>query len=147
MVEFPPDRTQSGYLQDRLISTLETSGSIRPVLDFLIPPGSMTESEIQELDTAMCASNDFMALAALMRNWQGLDADLAKLAASPVPCLSIIAEHDPLRARLDPTATSMTNLKIEILDGHYHMTAFRSPKFVSALKAFIAKHSSSTRSE
>jgi hypothetical protein len=34
----------------------------------------------------------------------------------------------------------MANLEVEVIKGVNHMTAYRDPAFVAAIKAFIEKH-------
>jgi pimeloyl-ACP methyl ester carboxylesterase len=123
------------------IATLETSGSIRPVLDYFVTPGSMSQEEIAAIDASLRDANDPGAMAAMLRNWHGMDADPTKLAASRVPCLAIIGERDPLRADLESTARRMPNLRVEIMRGHDHMTAFQDPGFAAAIGAFVGVHS------
>jgi pimeloyl-ACP methyl ester carboxylesterase len=124
----------------RTVGTLEASGSIRPVLDYFVTPGSMSAEEVAAIDAALRDANDSAALAAMLRNWQGMDADPAKLAASRVPCLAVIGELDPLRADLEATAERMPNLRVEIMRGHDHMTAFRDPGIADTIRAFVGAH-------
>jgi pimeloyl-ACP methyl ester carboxylesterase len=128
----------------RTIATLEASGSIRPVLDYFVTPDSMSEEEVAAIDAALRDANDSGALAAMLRNWHGMDADPAKLAANRVPCLAVIGEGDPLRADLEATAERMPNLRVAIMRGHDHMTAFQHPGIADAIKSFVREHGSDT---
>ena len=39
---------------------------------------------------------------------------------------------------LEETAAAMPHLQVEVLPGHDHMTAFRAPEFVAAMRVFIS---------
>jgi pimeloyl-ACP methyl ester carboxylesterase/diadenosine tetraphosphate (Ap4A) HIT family hydrolase len=138
-------RPASGAFADalqRTIASLEASGRMRPLLDYFVTPGSMTGEQVDALDATICAANDTEAMAAMLRNWQGMDTEPAKLAANRVPCLAVIGQGDPLRADLQATAERMPNLRVEIMRGHDHMTAFQDPGMAAAIKAFVGAHAS-----
>jgi pimeloyl-ACP methyl ester carboxylesterase/diadenosine tetraphosphate (Ap4A) HIT family hydrolase len=138
-------RAASGAFADavhRTIASLDAPGSMRPLLDYFVTPGSMTAEQVDALDATICAANDNGAMAAMLRNWQGMDTEPAKLAANRVPCLAVIGQGDPLRADLQATAERMPNLRVEIMRGHDHMTAFQDPGMAAAIKAFVGAHAS-----
>ena len=81
------------------------------------------------------------------RSFSEFRPDRSKLEANPVPCMCVIGEHDPNRTALEKTAGYMENLEVEIIEGVNHVTAYRDPAFVAAIKAFIEKHGLSSLSE
>ena len=125
---------------DRLATSLEESGSIRPVLDHFNTDGAMTEEQIEEAVESIRAGNDTVAFAAVVRSFKEFRPDRAKLENNTVPCLCVIGEHDPNRTELEKTVGYMANLDVEVIEGVNHVTAFRNPAFVAAIKAFIKKH-------
>jgi pimeloyl-ACP methyl ester carboxylesterase len=135
-----PTSTVMLAVMERVATSLEESGSIRPVLDHFNSDGSMTEEQIEQIVESIRATNDTKALAAVVRSFQEFRPDRSKLEANPVPCLCVIGEHDPNRTALEKTAGYMANLEVEIIVGVNHVTAYRDPALVAAIKAFIEKH-------
>ena len=56
-------------------------------------------------------------------------------------------EHDPNLTITKKTAQYMANLEIHVIKGANHITATSDPLFVSRIKAFIARHDSTTEPE
>ena len=127
-------------LMERVATSLEESGSIRPALDHFNSDDSMTEEQIEQIVESIRATNDTKALAAVARSFQEFRLDRSKLEANPVPSLCVIGEHDPNRTVLEKTAAYMANLEVEIIEGANHVTAYHDPAFVAAIKAFVEKH-------
>lgn len=127
-------------LMERVATSLEESGSIRPALDYFNSDGSMAEEQIEQIVESIRSTNDTKALAAVVSSLSELRPDRSKLEANLVPCLSIIGEHDPSRTALEKTAGYMANLEVEIIEGVTHVTASRDPAFVAAIKVFVEKH-------
>jgi pimeloyl-ACP methyl ester carboxylesterase len=127
-------------VMERVATSLEESGSIRPVLDHFNSDGSMTEEQIEQIVESIRATNDTKALAAMVGSFSEFHPDRSKLEANSVPCLCVIGEHDPNRTALEETAGYMANLEVEVIEGVNHVTAYRDPAFVAAIKAFIEKH-------
>ncbi len=142
-----PGSEDDKALGERLAKSLEESGSIRPVLERFTADGSMTEQQIEQIVAMVRETNDTKALAAVLGSIDEFLPDRAKLEANPVPCLSIIGEHDPNLPITKRTAQYMANLDIHVIKGANHLTAFRDPSFVAAIKTFIGKHASSTGTE
>ena len=128
---------------EQVATSLEDSGSIRPVLDHFNSDGAMTEEQIEQIVESFRAMNDAKALAAAARSASELRPDRSKLESNRVPCLCVIGEHDTNRAALEKTIGYMANLDVEVLEGVNHVTACRGPAFVAAIKAFIGKHAAS----
>jgi pimeloyl-ACP methyl ester carboxylesterase len=84
--------------------------------------------------------NDPKALAAVARSFPAFAVPEEKLRANKVPTLALIGEIDPLKAGVDRLDGVMANLKIVVIPGANHMTAFTHPDFVSNLKTFLAEH-------
>jgi pimeloyl-ACP methyl ester carboxylesterase len=135
-----PISTAMLAVMERVATSLEESGSIRPVLDHFNSDGSMTEEQIEQIVESIRATNDTKALAAVARSFPEFRPDRSKLEANPAPCLVVIGEHDPNRTALEKTAGYMANLEVEILDGVNHVTAYRDPALIAAIRAFVQKH-------
>jgi pimeloyl-ACP methyl ester carboxylesterase len=135
-----PISTAMLAVMERVATSLEESGSIRPVLDHFNSDGSMTEEQIEQIVESIRSTNDTKALAAVARSFPEFRPDRSKLEANPAPCLVVIGEHDPNRTALEKTAGYMANLEVEILDGVNHVTAYRDPALIAAIRAFVQKH-------
>jgi pimeloyl-ACP methyl ester carboxylesterase len=136
----PPEPGGEDEFVERLARSLEESGSIRPAIEHFTADGSMTAEQVDEIVATIRATNDTIALAAVIRSLDELLPDRAKLEANPVPCLSIVGAGDPNLPITRTTAEYMANLKIHVIEGTNHLTAFRHPAFVAAIKSFAAEH-------
>ena len=127
---------------EQLATLLQQSGSVRPVIQGLNSDGSMNGKEIDQLVETLDALNDIKAVTAVIRSFPDFRVDRAKLTANTVPCLCVIGEHDPNRFSLASTVEHMASLEMNVIEGVNHMTAFRHPAFVAAIKSFIREHKS-----
>lgn len=124
-------------LFDQLIESLETSGSIRPVLEYFASDGSMSEQQITETDEAVRAANDPLALAAVLRSLRTLVLDPTSVRGEMPPCLCVVGEHDPNRTSMEHAAARVNHLDVQVLDGADHLTAFGDPRMTRAIKSFV----------
>jgi pimeloyl-ACP methyl ester carboxylesterase len=84
--------------------------------------------------------NDALALAAVMRGSARLYASEAKLRANQLPVLAIVGERDPVKAEVDNLVGALGNVKLVVIPGANHMSAFGRPEFLVALKTFLGAH-------
>ena len=135
-----PDDDSVGF--EALAVSLEQGKGLAPLFTFLTPKGEAppTEERIQSMNQMILAFNDPKALAAVARSFPAFAVPEAKLRANKVPTLALIGEIDPLKAGVDRLDGVMANLKIVVIPGANHMTAFTNPAFVSSLKSFLAEH-------
>jgi len=127
-------------LFERLADSLEKSGSMRPVFEHFNVDGTWTDAQIKKAVEMVRANNDTKALAAAAHTVQDLIPDRTRLERNTVPCLCIIGAGDPNLAPARKTATYMPGLEIHAIEGANHLTAFRHPEFLDAMKSFIAAH-------
>jgi len=127
---------------EQLAKSLEESGSIRPILDYYITDGSMTEAEVEEMVTTIRETNDTVALAHVARSVEDLRPDRAKLEAITVPCLCVIGEFDPIRADVAAMLEYMPLLEVQVVEDADSMTTDQKPAFIAAIRAFLGKHAS-----
>jgi pimeloyl-ACP methyl ester carboxylesterase len=123
--------------------SLDAGKGIGPLITQLTPAGRPKPSEeyIDAINKMVMLNNDPKALAACIRGMRGLAVTEEKLRANKVPTLAIIGELDPLKAGVDELAKVMPGLKVDVIDGADHMTAFAKPQFVNDLKDFLDSHS------
>lgn len=124
--------------REHVAKTLEETGSIRPMLERLTSDEAVIERFVEEVR----ASNDTIALAAVQRGIPGLRPDRSKLESNSVPCMCVIGEIDPFRERAEAMAEYMSNLEITLIKDADHGAAYKNPAFLSAIRAFIARHAS-----
>jgi pimeloyl-ACP methyl ester carboxylesterase len=138
----PKDHSQTDRLNE-LADSLEQGKGIGPLIVALNPVGAPppTPQAIEMTSKMFLASNDALALAAVARAHFPPVSE-AKVHAIKVPTLALIGEVDPLKAGVDQLATLMgPRLKVVVIPGANHLTAFASPLFLSSLKSFLAEHS------
>jgi pimeloyl-ACP methyl ester carboxylesterase len=128
-----------------LADSLDTGKGIGPLINQLTPAGrpKPTEEELKSFNQMLTLTNDPKALAACIRGMTKLNVSEEKLRANKVPTLAIIGEIDPLKVGVDELAKVMPGLKVDVIAGADHMTAFRDPKFANDLLEFLAAHSKS----
>jgi len=134
---------------DDLAESLEAGEGIGPLIKHLTPEGATppTEEQIQLMNTVVLAVNDPKALAAVIRGMRGLFIPKEKLAATTVPILAIIGEHDPLKTGVDALAEIVPAARIVVIEGADHMTAFRNPRFADSLLQFLNEHASTENAQ
>jgi pimeloyl-ACP methyl ester carboxylesterase len=132
---------QSGMLK-MLADSLEQGKGLGPLIVALTPVGQppMTPQQIEATNKMFLSmGNDPLALAAVARGGLPQVAE-AKIRANKVPTLALIGEVDPLKAGVDHLDGMMPNLKIVVIPGANHLTAFSSPLFLQSLRSFLAAH-------
>lgn len=129
-----------------LADSLESGKGIGPLIDQLTPADrpKPTEEQKSAINQMLMLTNDPKALAACIRAMPGLAVTESQLEANKVPTLAIIGGKDPLKAGVDELAGCMANLKVVVVDGADHLTAFSRPEFIEALKKFLGSHSATT---
>jgi pimeloyl-ACP methyl ester carboxylesterase len=125
-----------------LAESLEQGKGFGPLIEALTPAGKPkpSEEEIKQINHFLENGNDTKALAAVIRGGKGLAVSDEAVKANKVPTLALIGEIDPLRKGVDELKERMPDLKVVVIDGADHITAFSRPEFVKELKAFLAKN-------
>lgn len=128
---------------DALADSLDKGKGIGPLLAALTPPGKPKppEAVIRQANHLLVGDRG-KALAAVVLSWKTLAVSKAQLKANKVPVLALIGADDPLKESVDLIEDDLANLKIVVIDGTDHMTAFISPKFIQSLRRFLAEHKS-----
>lgn len=126
---------------DELAESLEKGKGIGPLFVALTPPGKPQPPEflLQQLNRTLVGKNG-KVFAAVVRSWKDLTVTKEQLKANKVPTLAIIGSDDPLKESIDLIKDDLANLKIVTIDGADHFTAFTNPKFIEALRKFLAEH-------
>jgi len=137
----PEENVAQAGMLTALAESLEQGKGIGPLIAALTPPGdaAMTPEQMEATTKMLMSFNDPLALAAVARG--GLpQVPEAKIRANKVPALALIGERDPLKAGVDHLDGMMPNLKVVVIPGATHLTAFASPVFIENLKSFLAEH-------
>ncbi len=125
----------------QLADSLEQGKGLGPLMAALNPPGQppLTAEQMDGANKMILSFNDPLALAAIAR--AGIPhASEAKIRANKIPTLALIGELDPIKAGVDQLSGMMPNLKVVVVPGATHLTAFASPVFIDNLKSFLAEH-------
>ncbi len=135
-----PGDTSRQEVMTALAESLDDGKGIGPLIVALTPADrpKPSDEQIETINTLIMAANDQKALAACIRGMAGMTVSEAKLRANKVPTLALIGELDPLKVGVDELQDVMSDLKVEVIEGADHMTAFRSPKFIVDLSGFLA---------
>jgi pimeloyl-ACP methyl ester carboxylesterase len=126
-----------------LAESLESGNGIGPLMVALTPAGQPPPSpeQIKMINQMLMATNDPLALAAVIRGMGALSvtADAAK--KIEVPILAVIGEIDPLRAGVDALDKMLPAEEVEVvvLPGKDHMTAIADPVLAQSIHDFVAK--------
>lgn len=125
-----------------LADSLDAGKGIGPLILELTPANrpKPTEQEIAGVNQMLMLTNDQKALAAVIRGMPGLAVTEDQLKANKVPTLSLIGEIDPLKLGVDELEKRMKNLKVIVIEGADHMTAFTNPLFKTELRDFLSAH-------
>ncbi len=125
-----------------LADSLDAGNGIGPLILELTPANrpKPTEQQIAGVNQMLMLTNDQKALAAVIRGMPGLAVTEEQLKANKVPTLSLIGEIDPLKLGVDELEKRMKNLKVVVIEGADHMTAFTNPVFKTELRDFLTAH-------
>jgi pimeloyl-ACP methyl ester carboxylesterase len=137
------DQAQKDRMKD-LAESLEQGKGIGPLIIALNPVGAPppTPQAIEMTNKMFLAQNDALALAAVARGMSQFTAlSETKMRAEKVPMLALIGEVDPLKAGVDQLSTMVPKMKVVVIPGANHLTAFANPLFISSLKTFLDEHS------
>jgi len=155
MATTDPDRLRSlvaggyGWSQDlggmvEVAAALEAGEGFGPLLEDLTPEEERTPEQAartQAMEQQLLSRNDPLALAGAARGFAQLELRRADLEANTVPILCVIGGEDPLKEDVDRMVGVMENLRVEVIDGADHMSAGRSPRFLSLVHEFVKSHS------
>ncbi len=130
-----------------LAESLEEGKGVGPLIDRLTPEGQPKPDaqQIEFVNRMILSSNDPKALAACIRGLLKLTVTEKQLRANRVPTLALIGSIDPLKRGVDEMDGVMSNLRIVVIPGADHMTAFTRARFIEELKGFLAaEHGAAT---
>ncbi len=145
----PKDNTQANTL-NMLADSLEQGKGIGPLIIALNPVGAPppTPQMLEATNKMFMATADAQALAGVARGMAKFPpVPESKIRANKIPALALIGEVDPLKAGVDRLDGVMPHLKIVVIPGANHLTAFANPLFISSLKEFLAAHPSKERAK
>ena len=123
---------------DALAASLQAGKGGGPLVEFLWPGDEPPPPEqVQAIGQAMVASNDQMALAAVVRGMPALDVNAELLRMNKVPTLNIIGSDDPLKPNADALVDVMQEHRLHVIEGANHMNTLNSPEFLDTVRAFF----------
>ncbi len=135
---WPSPELRDDAMFDALAASLEAGKGGGPLVEFLWPGEDPPPPEqVQAIGLAMVASNDQMALAAVVRGMPALDVNAELLRINKVPTLNIIGSDDPLKPNADALASVMKEHRLHVIEGANHMTTLSSPEFLDTVRAFF----------
>lgn len=135
---WPSPELRDDAMFDALAESLEAGKGGGPLVEFLWPGEEPpTPEQAQAIGQAMVASNDQMALAAVVRGMSGLDVSAELLRINEVPTLNIIGSDDPLKPNADALVDVMQEHRLHVIEGANHMNTLNSPEFVDTVRAFF----------
>ena len=130
-------RAETGF--ETLADSLEAGKGIGPLLVALTPAGQPppTEEQLAMINQMILASNDPLALAAVIRGMDGLETSREQIAAIEVPMIAIVGEIDPLREAAERLHELLPAVEVTVLEGKDHMTAMADPLLVESMRDFF----------
>jgi pimeloyl-ACP methyl ester carboxylesterase len=128
---------------DGLAESLESGNGIAPLMIALTPAGQPPPSpeQIKMVNQMLMATNDPLALAAVIRGMGGLAVSEDAARKIEVPMLAVVGEIDPLRAGVDQLDQLLPEPEVEVvvLPGKDHMTAIADPALAQSVQDFVVK--------
>jgi pimeloyl-ACP methyl ester carboxylesterase len=128
---------------DGLAESLESGNGIAPLMIALTPAGQPPPSpeQIKRVNQMLMATNDPLALAAVIRGMDGLAVSEEAAKKIAVPMLAVVGEVDPLRAGVDLLDGMLPAEEVEVvvLPGKDHMTAIADPALAQSVHDFAVK--------
>lgn len=145
---FPQGVEKAPPFLEKLAQSLEDGKGLGPLVGALSPGGKANTSSpmVKFLNRSLVGENG-KALAAVVRSWHKLGVSKEQLKANKVPALALVGEKDPLKETIDFIKDDMDNLKVVIIDGKNHLSAYASPKFVSNVRKFLGENSQKKKGE
>ena len=134
----PPAQSALNALAD----SLEQGNGLGPLMVMLTPPGQQPPppEQMAGINKMLLAVNDPLALAAVARGGVPHVTE-AQVESNKIPTLAMVGALDPLKVGVDHMeAIKMPDLKVVVIPGATHMTAFASPVFLANLKSFLEEH-------
>jgi pimeloyl-ACP methyl ester carboxylesterase len=126
-----------------LAESLESGNGIAPLMIALTPAGQPTPSpeQIKMANQMVMATNDPLALAAVIRSLDGLSVSEDAARKIAVPMLAVVGEVDPLRAGVDLLDEMLPEEEVEVvvLPGKDHGTAIADPALAQSVRDFVIK--------
>jgi pimeloyl-ACP methyl ester carboxylesterase len=125
-----------------LADSLEQGKGFGPLVEALTPAGrpKPTAEQMELINRRLAATNDTKALAAVIRGMKDLAVAEDRLKANRVPALALIGEIDPLKKGVDDLKERLPDLRVVVIAGADHVTAFTRPEFIKELKGFLDEH-------
>jgi pimeloyl-ACP methyl ester carboxylesterase len=130
------------HFVEQLADSLDRGKGIDVLIEALTPPGrpKLPAEQVKLINKVFISFNDAKALAAVVRGWKDLAISDAELKASRVPTLALIGADDPLKQGVDLLQGRLPDLKVVVIKGADHITAFTRPEFLANLRSFLADH-------
>jgi pimeloyl-ACP methyl ester carboxylesterase len=124
-----------------LAESLESGRGIAPLIEALTPAGQPKPApeQMAMINQMVMASNDPLALAAVIRGMAALQTLESEVKAIAVPMLAVIGEVDPLRAGVEALDGLLPATEVVVLPGKDHMTAMSDPALAQAVRDFVVK--------
>ncbi len=131
-------------LAEEIAHALESGKGISPLIIALTPAGrpQPTQEQLDGRNKMVLGMNDPLALAAVARGLKGLSLPESEVAAIKVPMRNVIGEIDPLKTSVDDLKRANPAVDVVVIEGGDHMNTFSDPRFLAAIREFIAAHSS-----
>ena len=135
---WPSAELRDDDLFEALASSLEAGKGGGPLIEFLWPGDEPpTPEQVEAIGQAMVASNDQLALAAVVRGMPALDVSAELLRINQVPTLNIIGSDDPLKPNADALVGLMQEHRLHVIEGANHLNTLTSPEFIDTVRAFF----------
>jgi pimeloyl-ACP methyl ester carboxylesterase len=126
-----------------LAESLESGNGIAPLMIALTPTGQPTPSpeQIEMVNQMLMATNDPLALAAVIRGMGSLTVPEEAARKIEVPILAVVGEVDPLHAGVEELDRMLPEPEVEVvvLPGKDHMTAVADPALAQSVYDFAVK--------
>jgi pimeloyl-ACP methyl ester carboxylesterase len=136
------DAPETWLVSKATADALENGRGLLPLLEALKPPGApkVTPAQVKVMNAFLNATNDPLALAAVLRGVRGLVVSDEQVRQIKVPVQAIVGSLDPLKRSVDAWKELLPDMRVDVIEGADHLRGPMRPEFLRVLKSFLAAH-------
>lgn len=137
------DMPETWLVSKATADALEHGRGLLPLLEALRPPGApqVTPAQVKMMNAFLNATNDPLALAAVLRGVRGLVVSDEQVRQIKVPVQAIVGSLDPLKRGVDAWKKLLPDMRVDVIEGADHLRGAMRPEFLKQLKIFLSVHS------
>lgn len=132
--------SSTAEVRRKTAESLEAGKGVGPLIEFLTPVGQPKPNaeQIEVANRLLLATNDPLALAAVLRGMGGLAVNAEALKANTKPALAIVGTLDPYLLPVKALPAIMGHVEVIVIEGGSHMSVISQPsEFLAHVRGFL----------